>query len=438
MLFPILSAVLSGCVVLLAVYSMRIRQKLHARELTLAELTIRYEQERNSFQEKIRLLEEAKQELTNAFKALSADALQQNNQSFLTLAQSILEKFHLQAQGGLKEREVAIQNLVEPIKNTLGTMQTKIDEIEKSRIGAYESLRQQVTSLMETQKHLRDETVNLSKALRAPSIRGRWGEMQLRRVVELAGLNDHCDFSEQAHMKNDYEDKLRPDMIIHLPGKKSLVIDAKVPLTSYLNALEAKEEKERILHMQAHAKRLREHIDALSKKQYWSTSNNDEITPEFTILFLPGDPFLSAALEINPDILEESIRKRIIIATPATLIALLHAVAYSWRQEALTENARKISSLGAELYKRLGDMGGHMQKLGSHLEYAVQSYNRTVGSMETRVLSTARRFKDLQVVSTHTDIESLTPVSSNVRSIMSQDMKENSQNTEKLVGSNKK
>lgn len=414
----ILISALGGLLALSATFHIiqeRRRQGL-ALQLNTAQTTLN--QERSSFQEKIALLERAKEDLSQQFKALSADALQKNNQSFLSLAQATLEKFHVQAKGDLKEKENAIQNLVDPIKNTLGTMQTKIEDLEKTRVGAYESLKQQVTSLMETQKHLRDETVNLSKALRAPTVRGRWGEMQLKRVVELAGLSDHCDFSEQSHIKDEDNKAMRPDMVVHLPGKKCLIVDAKVPLTSYLNAIESEKDTDRRAHMQAHAKRLKEHVYALSKKAYWHGMGENTISPEFTIMFLPGDNFLSAALEVNTEILEESIKKRIIIATPATLIALLHAVAYSWRQESLTENARKISHLGSELYKRIGDMRGHMQKMGSHLEYAVQSYNRTVGSMESRVLSTARKFKDLHVVSQNNEMTDITPIGSNVRPIL--------------------
>lgn len=408
-------------------------------ELKTAHVTLeeRHKAEVSAFAEKVRLLESAKAQLSDAFKALSADALHQNNQAFLDLAQTVLAKFHSQAAGNLKERETAVQNLVEPLHKTLGTMQTKIEDLEKSRVGAYEAMRQQISSLIETQRSLKDETLQLSQALKSNAIRGRWGEMQLRRVVELAGLSDHCDFTEQQTLKSEEDGYSRPDMIVHLPGKKSLIVDSKVPLSSYLAALEAKDKTERQHHLQHHARQLKTHVAQLAKRQYWN-SLNETITPEFTIMFLPADTFLSAALEMDPSILEESIQKRVIITTPPTLIALLHAVAYSWRQESLADNARQISHLGAELYKRMSDMTSHMSKLGSNLDSAVQSYNKTVGSIEARVLPTARKFKDLQVVTGAHEIASPSLIDTQSRGFVSAEMKAVGQDEEKMLVSNKK
>lgn len=396
-------------------------------------LKAKYSQEIANFEEKIHLLEVAKGQLSDSFRALSADALQKNNQAFLDLAKSVFSQFHVQAEGSLKQREIAVQNLVEPIHKTLGTMQTKIEDLEKTRVGAYESLRQQITSLMETQKSLRDETINLTQALKSPTVRGRWGEIQLKRVVELAGLSDHCDFTEQVTLTNDEDVTGRPDMIVHLPGQKNLIVDAKVPLNSYLSALETSEESNRLHHMQNHARHIRNHVNILAKKQYWSM-NDKKITPEFTIMFLPGDTFLSSALEVDPSLIEDSIQKRIIITTPPTLIALLHAVAYSWRQESLTENARHIRDLGAELYKRMGDMSYHISKLGSNLDSAVQSYNKSIGSIEARILPTARKFKDLQVVAVQSEMPPLVPIETQARSFLAPEMKAIGQDEEKVIG----
>lgn len=379
------------------------------------------ELEKQSLTDKIAFMNQAQDELSQKFNALSANALERNNAAFLTLAKSTLEQFTTRAQGTLSQKEQAIQHLVDPIKQSLTTMAGKLEELEKSRVGAYEGLKQQVASLIETQKDLRKETVNLSTALKSPNIRGRWGEIQLKRVVEIAGLSEHCDFNEQAHI--DTEDgKLRPDMVVHLPGKKSLVIDAKVPLSSYLQGLEEQDANRRKQKFQEHARHLRNHVTALGRKSYWS-HNGDSLTPDFTILFLPGDTFLSTALEYDPALIEDSIQKQVIIATPGTLIALLHGVAYSWRQEALTENAKRISQLGGELYKRIGDMSGHFQKVGSSLDSAVNSYNRAVGSLETRVMPSVRKFKELQVVSDSQEIPSIAPVDTNARDLTSPELK---------------
>lgn len=378
--------------------------------------------EKQSLSDTISFMKHAREELAEKFNALSANALAQNNTAFLTLAQATLERYTTKAQGTLAQKEHAIQHLVDPIKQSLTTMAGKLEQLEKSRVGAYEGLKQQVASLIETQKELRKETVNLSTALKSPNIRGRWGEIQLRRVIEIAGLSEHCDFNEQTTIETE-EGKLRPDMVVHLPGKKSLVIDAKVPLNSYLQGLEEPDQTRRKHKFLEHARHLRNHVSALGRKAYWS-HNGDTLTPDFTILFLPGDTFLSTALEYDPALIEDSIQKQVIIATPGTLIALLHGVAYSWRQEALTENAKRISQLGGELYKRIGDMSGHFQRVGTTLDSAVNSYNRAVGSLETRVMPSIRKFKELHVVSDSNDIPSLAPVDKTTRSITSPELRD--------------
>ncbi|MBL0941680.1 MAG: DNA recombination protein RmuC [Alphaproteobacteria bacterium] len=384
-------------------------EKLH-QELSLAknqatELKIALEQERNVVVSKMKLLEEAEGRFTSTFKALSADALAQSNQSFLQLAQSTFAKFHQSAQEDLHHREKAISELVDPVKQVLGGVEAKLQELEKARLSSYEVLKHQVIDLVASQKELRLETANLVKALRAPAVRGRWGEIQLRRVGEMSGLSAHCDFIEQVHLEVE-DGRLRPDMIVNLPGNKQIVIDAKAPLSAYLEALEATNDGQRIEYLRQHARQVRTHILQLSSRAYW-----DQLplasSPEFVVLFLPGETFFSAALEYEPDLIELAVEKKVIMTTPSTLIALLHAVAYGWRQESLAANARQISDLGRDIYKRLSDMGKHMSKLGRDLGMAVKSYNHTVGSLERRVLPSARKFKELEATSPRDEIEHL-------------------------------
>ncbi|USO01447.1 MAG: DNA recombination protein RmuC [Alphaproteobacteria bacterium] len=392
----------------ISILSLWLYIRLHKTKQKLAQLHLESTLEKQSLNDRIVFLNQAQEQLSQTFQSLSANALERNNSSFLTLAKSTLEQYTTQATGTLAHKEQAIQHLVDPIKQSLTTMAAKLEELEKSRVGAYEGLKQQVASLIETQQDLRKETVHLSTALKSPNIRGRWGEIQLKRVVELAGLSEHCDFHEQTHISTE-DGTLRPDMVVHLPGKKSLIIDAKVPLNSYLEGLECQKPSERTVKFTEHARSLRNHINALGRKAYWQ-HNTTTITPDFTVLFLPGDTFLSTALEYDPRLIEDSIQKQVIIATPGTLIALLHGVAYSWRQEALSDNAKRIAQLGSELYKRMGDMTSHFQKVGTSLDSAVNAYNRTIGSLETRVMPSARKFKELQVISDTYEISSLAPV----------------------------
>lgn len=357
-------------------------------------LSLELQHERQNISEKVSLLEQAENKLSNAFKALSADALALNNRSFLELAQSTLSKFQEGAKTDLQSREKAIGQLLNPVNETLGQVNNKLQDLEKARVGAYEVLRHQVSDLVTSQKELRTETANLVNALRTPNVRGRWGEMQLKRVVEITGLNAHCDFIEQASI-NTEGNTLRPDMIVQLPGGRSIIVDAKTPLDAYLKALDATDEATRKKHLQDHAKHVRSHIQALSSKAYWETLPKDS-SPEFVVLFLPGEPFFSAALEYDPNLIQIGIEKKVILTTPSTLIALLHAVAYGWRQENLAENAQEIIDLGRDLYKRISNLGKHMRKLGRDLGSAIKSYNDTVGSLEQRVLPSARKFKALE------------------------------------------
>lgn len=384
-----------------------------------AELRTALQRTEKENKDKIALLENIQTQWEDKFKVISSEALSMTNKSFLELANATLEKFQEAAQHDLSHRQQAISDLVKPVTESLQTVDQKIIELEKSRMSAYAVLKHQVNELLVSQNQLKSETSNLVNALKAPSVRGQWGEMQLRRVVEMAGMLNYCDFEEQV-VSSENEGRLRPDLIINLPGQKKIVVDAKAPLAAYLEALESKDEETRLDKLKDHARQVRSHIRALSKRSY---HEQFQPAPEFVVLFLPGETFFSAALEQDPSLLEAGVEDRIILATPTTLIALLRAVAYGWRHEHLAENAKEISELGRELHKRLSDMADHFSKLGRQLGGAVQSYNSAMGSLEHRVLSSARRFKDLGSVSEAAEIVPLESLDHSPRELQAPELK---------------
>ena len=378
----------------LGVRAESVTTELRAQTTANARLGAELESERKAAAEKLALIADAEAQLKNAFEALSGQALQANNRMFLDLAQQALGKYQQGAQGDLEKRQQAIAELVAPVKQSLDKLDGCIQGIEKAREGAYSSLTTQVQLLHQGQGDLRRETSSLVKALRQPAARGRWGELQLRRVVEMAGMLSHCDFVEQVSVTGD-DGRMRPDLVVRMPGGANIVVDAKAPLAAYLEAIDTEDEDARRLLLVDHARQVRDHMTRLGRKAY---QDQFDTSPDLVVLFLPGEMLFSSALQHDPGLIEYGAGEKVLVATPTTLIALLRAIACGWKQEALARNAREISDLGRQLYERISTLAGHWAKVGKNLGDAVGAYNSAVASMETRVLVSARRFKDLDAV----------------------------------------
>ncbi|HEY0640787.1 MAG TPA: DNA recombination protein RmuC [Pseudonocardiaceae bacterium] len=375
----------------------RAAQALAQLAAAKAELRVQLE----NAQERERLLARRDAALRESFAALSADALSRNNEAFVQLAETHIKQaaaaLHQKADSDAELQRRALAALVDPMAQALHRLDGQLRTVEKEREGAYAELRTQVGAMQATSSELQKETRHLVTALRAPQARGRWGEVQLERIVELAGMVEHCDFTRQltaTGRTGDADSVIRPDLVVNLAGGKQIVVDAKVSLAAFLEATDADDDATRQRRLAAHARHLRAHIDQLSGKSYWAAFEN---TPEFVVLFVPGDSFLQAALAADPALLEHAFERNIVVATPSTLIALLRTVAHTWRQEALARNAAQVHALGRELHERLATMGEHLSKLGRQLNGSVDAYNRTVGALESRVLVTARKFRDLRL-----------------------------------------
>ncbi|MGC1432193.1 MAG: DNA recombination protein RmuC [Candidatus Sulfotelmatobacter sp.] len=368
--------------------------------------------ERKFSEDKIILVTHASEDLRNAFKALASEALSANTSCFLQTAEETLKRFQIQARGDLENRQKAVADLVAPVRDSLNKVDAQIQQMEVARGDAYGELRAQVQSLITTQKELQSETGNLVRALRTPNVRGRWGEIQLRRVVEIAGMLSYCDFTEQESVTTE-TGRLRPDLVVKLPGGKNVVVDAKTPLQAFLDAFETTDEEARRACLANHARQVRDHMKTLAGKNYWEQFDP---TPEFVVMFLPGETFFSAALEQDSSLIEQGVLSRVIPASPTTLIALLKAVNYGWNQEKLARNAQQVSALGKELHDRLRLLAAHITQVGTGLDRAVESYNKAVGSLESRVLVSARKFAELGA-SVADDIPELEPIETTARAL---------------------
>ena len=349
--------------------------------------------ERSACEEKARTLDEVRAQFEATFKSLAGDVLKSNSSEFLKLAETSFKVLHTQASGDLEQREKAVENLVKPIRESLEKADQHIRSIEKERQEAFGSLSRHLELMANTQQQLQGETRNLVKALSRPEIRGQWGELTLKRLAELAGMIEHCDFDQQRSVDSD-EGKQRPDMVVRMPGGREIIVDAKAPMDGYLGAVEASDDNTRVQEIRRHARNVRDRVRELSGKRYWKQFPR---SPDFVVLFIPGDQFLSAALEVDTQLLEDAMADRIVLATPSSLVALLRAVAYGWRQESLAENAEQIRIVGEDLYERLGTFADHLGKLGISLNRSVESYNKAVGSFDSRVLPGARKFKDMGI-----------------------------------------
>lgn len=386
--------------------------KVRAQQSQINELALKLDWEQQHKAELDEILDHTRDQLANTFNQLSNEALNRNNTNFLRLAEENLKRFQSEAKAELGNKEKAIEQLLKPINEALHNTSKQIHEIEKERKESYGNLNATIAQMTQSQQQLQLETQNLVQALRRPEVRGQWGEMTLRRLAELSGMVAHCDFDEQTHT-NTETGSIRPDMIVHLPENRDIVVDAKTPLDAYLSAIQAKDDVTRKAELKRHAQVIRNRVRELSRKNYWAEYSK---SPEFVVLFIPGEQFLSAALEVDPELLEDSMSQNIILATPTNFIALLRAVSYGWKQQKLAENAEIIRELGETLYKRLATFGGHLSKLGNSLGQSVNHFNSAVGSLERNVLPGARKFTEMGI-SAKSEIDELPPVEQQPRQV---------------------
>jgi DNA recombination protein RmuC len=387
---------LAGLLIGAGIVYIWLQHQLSEKRQQLAALEVRHVSDQKNAEEKLALLEQARDQLKESFQALSSEALSKNNESFLNLAKTTLEKYQDGAKSDLDKRQEAINKTVEPVGIALKTFNERVEKIEERRTQTDASLKQQLQQLAESQVQLSKTTGSLVQALRAPQVRGQWGEMQLRRTVEMAGMINYCDFEEQTSVETVDGQRQRPDMIIRLPNERVVVVDSKVPLAAYLDALQSEDPDHQKERMVAHARHIRDHIKGLSAKSYWTQFDN---APEFVVLFIPNETIFSAALEQDPELIELGVLNKVILATPTTLIALLKAIAYGWQQEAIAREAKDIAALGKELYERVSVVTGHFTKLGKSLDQSVGCYNKAVSSLESRLLVTAKKFEALDSAS---------------------------------------
>ena len=385
----LLLAVISGA---LGVY-FYLAGKLARLRNEYAQLETELGHERIRALEKQAALEQLNLQLKDTFNAMATEALNSNNEQFLRLAKESLGQFHIKAEGELEKREKAVENMVKPIRDALEKTEKQVERMESGRQQAHGALTKHLETMAESHRLLQSETRNLVQALRRPEVRGQWGELTLKRLAELAGMVEHCDFQEQASVQTD-NGQQRPDMIVRMPDKREIIVDAKTPLDAYLSAVEAVNDEERKTRLQQHARNVRARIRELSSKSYWQQFRH---SPDFVVLFIPGDQFLSAALDVDHTLIEDALSQNVILATPTSFVALLRAIAYGWRQEVLAENAEVIREVGQDLYGRLATFAEHLSRLGRSLDSSVSAYNKAISSYDSRILPGAKKFTELGV-----------------------------------------